>query len=541
MKTMVKAGMVAVFVLSALSPLVAQRQGFTYDQLLERRDENNDGILSKDELARNQQLLRTMDRDKDGTVTRAEFDAAKKSRSNQQGQGNRYEEGRNRYAQQGLQPGQKIPGLVVYDLQGNKQPLSNLWKDKPAVLVTASATCPISVRTCPSLKPLSMATANEVNIGILYVKEAHPAEGEPAPDSRKLGGKSHPQPTTFEEKLELAKLFDKEIDHGNAIYVDDLEKTAATALGAGPNIGLLIDTTGSIVLRQGWFDAKEMEAAIKGLGKKPSKPRKQARSRQLPENITVHRDLEYAEEDGESLGLDLYLPEKADKAPPLMVWIHGGGWRNGDKANVNPAILRLSGEGYAVASINYRLEDLSIHPKNIHDCKGAVRWLRAHAETYGYDPERVAVGGGSAGGHLALLLGMSSDIEELEGTVGGNPDQSSAVSAIVDLYGPSDLVEMAKTQERFNRAHDFETGQLASASPLVHLTPNDPPVLILHGDKDKTVPVEQSHLLDERYRKLGLESELHILEGAGHGGTVFSDEERYTLIKAFLDRHLRDE
>jgi len=97
---------------------------------------------------------------------------------------------------------------------------------------------------------------------------------------------------------------------------------------------------------------------------------------------------------------------------------------------------------------------------------------------------------------------------------------------------------MAETQERFNRAHDFESGQLHSASPLVHLTPDDPPVLILHGDKDKTVPVSQSELLHERYQNTGLESELHILEGAGHGGMVFSDEERYQLIKAFLDRHL---
>ncbi|MEA2068919.1 MAG: carboxylesterase family protein, partial [Verrucomicrobiota bacterium] len=377
MKTQIKAGMVSALVLSSLSPLVAQRQGFTYDMLLERRDENNDGNLSEGELARNQQMFRTMDRDKDGTVTREEFDAAKKSRSKQQGQASRYEEGRNKYAKQGLQAGQKVPELEVYDLQGNKKPLSNLWKNKLAVLVTASATCPISVRTCPSLKPLSVATANEANIGILYVKEAHPAEGETPPAGRKLGTRAHPQPNTFKEKLELARLFDEEIDHGSVIYVDNLEKTAATALGVGPNIGLLINTDGTVVLRQGWYDAKEMEAAVKKLKGKPSKPRKQSRNRQLPENITVHRDLEYAVEGGESLGLDLYLPEKAGKAPPLMVWIHGGGWKNGDKANVNPAILRLSGEGYAVASINYRLKDLSIHPKNIHDCKGAVRWLRA--------------------------------------------------------------------------------------------------------------------------------------------------------------------
>ncbi len=404
--------------------------------------------------------------------------------------------------------------------------------------MTASVTCPISVGSCPSLKPLSIAHSNAVNVGILYVKEAHPSDDGQTTPQRKLGARTHPQPETFGEKLQLANLFDKEVEHGNTIYVDNLERTVGNALGTGSNIGLLINTDGKILIRQGWFNAKEMEAEIDGLNNKSTKPQRPSRQRQLPENITAHRDLEYAVEDGESLQLDLYLPKDA-KNPPLIVWIHGGGWRNGDKANVNPAILRLSGEGYAVASINYRLKDLSIHPKNIHDCKGAVRWLRAQAETYGYDSARIAVGGSSAGGHLSLLLGMSSGIEELEGTVGGNVDQSSAVKAIVDFYGPSELMIMAETQERFNRAHDFESGQLHSASPLVHRTPDDPPVLILHGDKDKTVPVSQSELLDERYQKAGLESELHILEAAGHGGMVFSDETRYQLIKAFLDRHLK--
>ncbi len=262
------------------------------------------------------------------------------------------------------------------------------------------------------------------------------------------------------------------------------------------------------------------------------------RANQLPENVTVHRDLEYAVADGESLKLDLYLPATTNPAP-LMVWIHGGGWRSGDKAGVNPAIIRLSSDGYAVASINYRLKDLSIHPKNIHDCKGAVRWLRANADKYGYDPSRVAVGGGSAGGHLSLLLGLSSGVTDLEGTVGGNTNQSSAVKAIVDLYGPSEFSEFAKSSDRFNKAHEIRTDQLKHASPLTYLDKNDPPVLILHGDQDTTVPVEQSILTDKRYKELGLESHLHILEGAGHGGPAFSDEERYQLIKTFLDRHLK--
>ncbi len=260
--------------------------------------------------------------------------------------------------------------------------------------------------------------------------------------------------------------------------------------------------------------------------------------RRLPANCRMLRDLEYAVEEGESLKLDLYLPPGTNGTPPLVMWIHGGGWRNGDKANVNPAILKLAGEGYAVASINYRLKDLTIHPRQIHDCKGALRWLRAHAAEYGFDPKRVAVGGGSAGGHLALLLGMSHGVAELEGTVGGNTNQSSAVSAVVDLYGPFDLSAMAKAQERFRRAHAADTNLLLNASPATYLDANDPPVLALHGDRDNTVPLEQSTLLHERCTALGIECELHIIEGARHGGMEFSDAERAALIKAFLDRHL---
>ena len=260
--------------------------------------------------------------------------------------------------------------------------------------------------------------------------------------------------------------------------------------------------------------------------------------------ITTHRDQPYGRPgSGQPTyarqRFDLYLPAGCNAGGmPLVVWIHGGGWKNGDKAQVNQAILRLSEEGYAVASINYRLEDLSIHPKQIHDCKGAVRWLRAHADAYGYDPARVAVGGGSAGGHLALLLGMSGGVEDLEGNVGGNTAHTGLIRAIIDLYGPSELTVFSKNSERFNQAHKFTLGQLPHASPLTYLTPDDPPILILQGDKDTTVPLEQSQLLDRRYKEAGLVSELHIIPGAGHGGAVFSDEERYRLIKAFLDKHL---
>ena len=259
--------------------------------------------------------------------------------------------------------------------------------------------------------------------------------------------------------------------------------------------------------------------------------------RRVPDGVKVHRDLEYANVDGQSLKLDLYLPEKSDAKPPLLVWIHGGGWTKGSKSQFNPIFVRLTAEGYAAASIDYRLDGLTSHPKQIHDCKGAIRWLRANADKYGYDVTRIGVGGGSAGGHLVLLLGLSSGVEELEGDVGGNLDQSSQVHAVVDLFGPSALGLFAEKSERFR--HNKTPELLKSASPVTYLTKDDPPLLIFHGDKDELVPLSQSEHMHKLYQEMGLESSLHVIEGAGHGGPQFSDPARYELVKQFFARHIK--
>ena len=263
----------------------------------------------------------------------------------------------------------------------------------------------------------------------------------------------------------------------------------------------------------------------------------QRRGRMVPEGVKVHRDLEYANVDGQSLKLDLYVPEKTDGKPPLLVWIHGGGWTKGSKSQFNPMFVRLTAEGYAAASIDYRLDGLTSHPKQIHDCKGAIRWLRANADKYGCDVTRIGVGGGSAGGHLVLLLGMSTGVEELEGDVGGNTDQSSQIQAVVDLFGPSDLGLFAKKSDHFRPNKTPEL--LKSASPVTYLTKDDPPLLIFHGDKDQLVPLSQSEHVHNLYQEMGLESSLHVIEGAGHGGPQFSDPTRYQLTKEFFARHIK--
>lgn len=264
---------------------------------------------------------------------------------------------------------------------------------------------------------------------------------------------------------------------------------------------------------------------------------RQGIGRNLPEGVRAFRDLEYANVDGQSLRLDLYLPPKSEANPPLLVWIHGGGWTKGSKSGINPTFLRLTGEGYAAASIDYRLDGLISHPKQIHDCKGAIRWLRANAEKYGYDTTRIGVGGGSAGGHLVLLLGFSDGIKELEGEVGGNVDESSKVHAVVDLFGPAALELFAEKSVRFRSGKAAEL--LKSASPVSYLSNNDPPILVFHGDKDQTVPLSQSEYLHKKCQEMGLESSLHIIEGAAHGGPEFSDPAHYELVKDFFARHIK--
>jgi acetyl esterase/lipase len=259
--------------------------------------------------------------------------------------------------------------------------------------------------------------------------------------------------------------------------------------------------------------------------------------RAAPDGVNSFRDLEYAVVDGQSLRLDLFVPEETASKPPLLVWIHGGGWTKGSKSQFNPIFLRLTEEGYATASVDYRLEGLNSHPKQIHDFKGAVRWLRAQSEKYGYDTTRIAVGGGSAGGHLALLLGLSDGVKELEGNVGGNLDQSSRAHAIIDLYGPSQLQLFAEESKRFGRNKTPEL--LRSASPLTYLDKHDPPVIIFYGDQDKVVPPKQNEVVHQQYQAAGLQSSLHMIKGAGHGGPQFSDEKRYELVKEFVDRHIK--
>ncbi|MDJ0522530.1 MAG: alpha/beta hydrolase fold domain-containing protein [Planctomycetota bacterium] len=255
----------------------------------------------------------------------------------------------------------------------------------------------------------------------------------------------------------------------------------------------------------------------------------------------IRRDLTYATVGSKELKLDLYRPENATGKEPLVVWIHGGGWRRGNKRNCQ--LRWMTEHGYAVASIQYRLSGEAIWPAQIHDCKGAIRWLRANASRLGFDATRVGVGGSSAGGHLAALLGTSGGVAALEGTVGGNADQSSRVQAVYDQFGPADFSTMGRGGGAVGQllggapAEKPEAARLAS--PTSHVTQDDPPFLIAHGARDRLVPLDQSRRLTALLEKAGVPVTLRVYEEAGHGGPAFGRQSHRAIVRAFFDQHLK--
>lgn len=262
-------------------------------------------------------------------------------------------------------------------------------------------------------------------------------------------------------------------------------------------------------------------------------------------------DIPFAEVDGQVLALDLYLP--ADVAnPPLLVWVHGGGWSRGARKPVST--LAFVEDGYAMASVDYRLSGDAPFPAQVFDIKAAIRFLRAEAGAYGYDASRIAILGVSAGAHLAALAATTNGDPRLEGSVGDYLDQSSDVVAAVSYFGASDLTTILDQSTPFGlgiRVPGLEAllggsiderAELARlASPVFQVDAGDPPLLLLHGDQDPQMPINQSHELQGAYEALGLDVHFEVVHGAKHGGKQFFDAERTALVEAFLDRNLRAE
>jgi acetyl esterase/lipase len=265
---------------------------------------------------------------------------------------------------------------------------------------------------------------------------------------------------------------------------------------------------------------------------------------QLPPGVEVLRNLEYGRADGKALLLDLYLPTKREHPLPLIIWIHGGAWKSGTKDGGSPA-LRFTGDGYAVAHVEYRLSQEAIFPAQIYDCKGAVRWLRANSKKYHFDPNRFIAWGASAGGHLVAMLGTAGGVAELEGNV-NDLKESSRVQAVVDWFGPADLVHMGEAKSFVHHdAPDSPEAKLiggaipenkdkaARASPTTYASKESPPFLIMHGDQDFEVPFNQSERLYDALKKAGADVTFIPMKGAGHG---FGGPQAMEPVKEFLKR-----
>lgn len=259
----------------------------------------------------------------------------------------------------------------------------------------------------------------------------------------------------------------------------------------------------------------------------------------------IIRDIEYSRPDDYPLLLDLYLPQEAkDSAVPVVIWVHGGGWKNGSKKNSKASWL--AEEGYAVISINYRLTDVAQWPAQIDDCREAVRWARRNAELFGLDPNRIGSWGSSAGGHLAALMGTLPYPE--------NEPISSRVLAVCDWYGPTELLTMppnnigdGRTEEDVANSNGAkllgctvkDCPDLAKqASAYDNVSSDDAAFLIMHGDEDPGVPLQQSTQFHDRLRQHGVPSALKVIEGAGHGGKLFDTPEVREAVLQFFDRRL---
>jgi acetyl esterase/lipase len=268
----------------------------------------------------------------------------------------------------------------------------------------------------------------------------------------------------------------------------------------------------------------------------------------LPAGARVLRDLSYVTNGHSRQKLDLYLP--ASPKGPLIVYIHGGGWLSDTKEHVEG--LALLAQGYSIASLDYRFSSDAVFPAQIEDCKAAIRWLRAHAREYGYDPQRVGAWGASAGGHLTALLATTGKSREFD--VGEHLDQSSAILCGIDLFGPADLpgyqplstnplLQRSGSESIFVRLLGGpveEKLELArKASPVTWVSKDSAPLLIMHGTADPLIPLEQSQRLADKLKAAGVEVTLDVVKDGGHGGPQFWAEDRPQRFMDFWSRYLK--
>jgi len=253
-------------------------------------------------------------------------------------------------------------------------------------------------------------------------------------------------------------------------------------------------------------------------------------------------DVPYCSVDTLSQTMDVYFPESGGPWPAL-VYVHGGSWMGGDKSEAVLFAERMKAQGYLVVSINYRLSPTGSFPVMIEDVKCAIRSLRANAAQFNLAPDRIAAVGTSAGGHLVSLLGTTD--ASVGWDVGEYLDQSSRVQAVIAIAAVTDLTrDFPDLDIEAMRNVGFSEDNFLQASPVTHVTPDDPPFLLIHGDQDEVVPLEQSKLMYERLVQTGVPAQLVVVQNAEHapiepgGPATPTLDEIYQMITDFLAKYL---
>ncbi len=258
-------------------------------------------------------------------------------------------------------------------------------------------------------------------------------------------------------------------------------------------------------------------------------------------------DLVYATVNGKPLGLDIHLPGGVAH-PPLLIFVHGGAWTTGSKAQYPTFLLA---RGFAVASLDFRSSNEAPFPADVLDIKAGIRYLRAKAALYGYRADRIAIVGASSGGHLAALVGVTGGLPALEGAEGDYPHESSSIQAIVSYFGASDLTTILAQStpaglavrepalKRLLGAAPDQVPELARlASPVFQVTRNAPPILLLHGDQDTQMPLNQLYELQWAYSQVGLKAQVLILHGVDHDAGPFFRDTPVDRVAKFLKQSI---